>query len=311
MYEKLRDLSAELFLPNIGLIPPDTITLLKTNPPFIESYMVGLNHEFGRELLWREYPTDERGSYFRQFWDVRGLIVPPAKPPLTPEQVKALYRDIAPLDTWTTPSTLGKHPPPQRPKTGDLVLTVRGELLKKYPNTLIYAQKAHLAHTDAGLPKPDRPPVIRPVTTEAEMAAEIRFPMFHAEVDPDIRLFGFDLTKEAALGNVDAKAETDDWGWYFVIQELPGEPRFGMDIEYDPDDDRNTPITWNDLSWDRVPSGSFVNPAARPLPQFFNLLSAELQQQWGRHAADMASILFQRPVMIAVHAREMLEKLDA
>ena len=34
--------------------------------------MVGLNHEFARELLWREYPTDQRGSYFRQFWDVRG-----------------------------------------------------------------------------------------------------------------------------------------------------------------------------------------------------------------------------------------------
>ena len=31
--------------------------------------MVGLNHEMARELLWREYPTDQRGSYFRQFWD--------------------------------------------------------------------------------------------------------------------------------------------------------------------------------------------------------------------------------------------------
>ncbi|MFD3458313.1 hypothetical protein ACFWVM_01245 [Nocardia fluminea] len=311
MYEKLRDLSSELFLPNIGLIPPDTITLLKTNPPFIESYMVGLNHEFGRELLWREYPTDERGSYFRQFWSVRGLVVPPTNPPLTSEQLKARYRDIAPLDTWTTPSKLGTHKPPERPRTGDLVLTVRGELLKKYPNTVIYAQKAHLAHTSSGAPASTRPPVIRPVTTEAEMTAEIRFPLFTAEVDPDIRFFGFDLTVEQAMGADHPKQENDDWGWYFVIQELPGEPRFGMDITFDPDDDNTTPITWNDLSWDRVPSGEFVNPAAQPLPVFFNLLSADLRAQWGRHAADMASILFQRPVMIAVHAREMLEKLDA
>ena len=36
--------------------------------------MVGLNHEFARELLWREYPTDQRGSYFRQFWDVAQLL---------------------------------------------------------------------------------------------------------------------------------------------------------------------------------------------------------------------------------------------
>ena len=40
--------------------------------------MVGLNHEFARELLWREYPTDQRGSYFRQFWDVRGFLDEPS-----------------------------------------------------------------------------------------------------------------------------------------------------------------------------------------------------------------------------------------
>ncbi len=40
-------------------------TLLRTNNRFIEAYLVGLNHEMGRELLWREYPTDQRGTYFR------------------------------------------------------------------------------------------------------------------------------------------------------------------------------------------------------------------------------------------------------
>ncbi|WP_027155704.1 hypothetical protein [Mesorhizobium sp. WSM2561] len=311
MYEKLRDLSAELFLPNLKLIPPDTITLLKTNPPFIESYMVGLNHEFGRELLWREYPTDERGSYFRQFWSVRGLVVPPPDPAVTTEQLKAMYRDIAPLDTWTTLSALGTHKPPERPKTGDLVLTIRGELLKKYPNTLVYAQKAHMARNASGALDPSMKPVILPVTTEAEMNVEIRFPLFTAEIEPDIRFFGFDLTIEQAEGDDDPDTESDDWGWYFVIQELPGEPRFGLDIEFGPDDDNTTPITWNDLSWDRVSAVTFLSPATPPVPAFFNLLAADLKAQWGRHAADMAAILFQRPVMIAVHAREMLEKLNA
>jgi hypothetical protein len=51
MYEKQRDISSELLIPNLNLIPPNTISLLLTNPPFIESYMVGLNHEFGKELL--------------------------------------------------------------------------------------------------------------------------------------------------------------------------------------------------------------------------------------------------------------------
>ena len=74
MYEPLQGhLVDELFLPNINLIEPNSITLLETNQTFIEAYMVGLNHEFARELLWREYPTDQRGSYFRQFWDVARL----------------------------------------------------------------------------------------------------------------------------------------------------------------------------------------------------------------------------------------------
>jgi hypothetical protein len=168
-----------------------------------------------------------------------------------------------------------------------------------------------MARNASGVLDASLKPVIRPVATEAEMNAEIRFPLFTAEVDPDIRFFGFDLTILAAKGAEKPKVEADDWGWYFVIQELPGEPRFGLDIEFDPDADNTTPITWNDLSWESVPAGAFLSPASQPVPAFFNLLAADLKAQWGRHAADMASILFQRPVMIAVHAREMLEKLNA
>ena len=65
--------------------------------------MTGLNHEFGRELLWREYPTDQRGSYFRQFWDVKGIITDDSD--LTPEKRAELadtYKDIVPMDTWTS-----------------------------------------------------------------------------------------------------------------------------------------------------------------------------------------------------------------
>jgi hypothetical protein len=70
MYAPLGALSSELLIPNVNFIQDNSVTLLETNQKFIESYMVGLNHEFARELLWREYPTDQRGSYFRQFWDV-------------------------------------------------------------------------------------------------------------------------------------------------------------------------------------------------------------------------------------------------
>src|SRR5262249_50756870 len=37
MYAPLRDISKELLIPNLDLIPPNTISVLETNPKFIES----------------------------------------------------------------------------------------------------------------------------------------------------------------------------------------------------------------------------------------------------------------------------------
>ena len=99
MFAPLTNLSPELFLPNINLIAPNSVTLLETNQPFIEAYMAGLNHEFARELLWREYPTDQRGP-FRQFWDVRGYVdvQEAAARSSSPEDLK----DIPTVHRWTT-----------------------------------------------------------------------------------------------------------------------------------------------------------------------------------------------------------------
>ncbi len=56
MYEPLKDRSAAL-LPSINLIEFSSITLLETNQPFIEAYMVGLNHELlARALMALERP---------------------------------------------------------------------------------------------------------------------------------------------------------------------------------------------------------------------------------------------------------------
>ena len=141
MYAPLESISSEYFLPNLRLIPDSTLSLLKTNQPFIESYLVGLNHEFARELLWREYPTDQRGSYFRQFWDVNSYIDSEG---LSTDPLKEKLYDIPPLHLWPLSSALGDHNNRAAPgQTGaQAVLVIRGELLKKYPNTMIYAQRA-------------------------------------------------------------------------------------------------------------------------------------------------------------------------
>ena len=75
MYEALRDLSQDFLFPGLEQVPANTVTLLETNPKFVESFLVGLNAEMSRELLWRNYPTDQRGTYFRQFWDTRRAVI--------------------------------------------------------------------------------------------------------------------------------------------------------------------------------------------------------------------------------------------
>jgi hypothetical protein len=309
MYEKLRDISPELLIPNLDLIPPNTISLLVTNPPFIESYMVGLNHEFGKELLWREYPTDTRCSSFRQFWDVKGIIT--NETGLTPAQLTEKYKDITPLDKWFSTSALGGHNNRNIHGAKQVVMVVRGELLKKYPNTIIYAQKAHIYKDKEGNPDPSHEPVVVEVQTESEMMTEIKFPIFKADINPDLRFFGFDLTIPQARGEEDPQTESDNWGWYFVIQQMPGEPQFGMDIKFTPDEDKETPITWDDLSWDKYTlTNGFLNTGVKPGDGFTPAGPGESINQWGANSAMMASILYQKPVMIAVHAKEMLANLD-
>ena len=46
IYETLRSLSQEWLFPGAGAIPQDTVCLLETNPKFVESFMVGLNHRW-------------------------------------------------------------------------------------------------------------------------------------------------------------------------------------------------------------------------------------------------------------------------
>lgn len=299
MYKKLSDISSELLLPNLQLVQPNTISLLETNQKFIESYMVGLNHEMGRELLWREYPTDQRGSYFRQFWDVKGIIRPAEGNSETAELTEE-YKDIKPIDQWETKSSLGSHNNRNLKGRNEddvkrLVLVVRGDLFKRYPNVIIFAQKAIAADNPADESE------IGLELTEDEFKKQVKFPLFKAEIAPDIKFFGFDLTIDQAKGTEKTTGFNDDLGWFFILQEIPGEPRFGMDIRFDQVSDG---LSWDDLAWTNLPDDlKFIGlNASPPNNQRENVL-------WGADSSSMAYILFQNPVMVAVHAKEMLDKL--
>ncbi len=296
MYEALRDLSQELLLPGLEAIKPNTVTLLETNSRFIEAYMVGLNHEMGRELLWREYPTDQRGSYFRQFWDVRGRVPPPRTP-----QEREQLKDIPEIHRWAGANDLGVNMTGGSIE-GRLVLLVRGELLRRFPTAMVYAARAQFKTGAGGQATRERIP------TEEE-----RYPLFRGTLDPDVTFIGFDLDEAEARGDPDpAKGQP---GWFLVIQQQPTEPRFGLDV-VDGFADTLLPLTsWNDLSWGHLATSQAEFDAMThirlesPLPETGGV-SQPPGVAWGENAAHQAFITLQKPVRIAIHADDMLPVPD-
>jgi hypothetical protein len=305
MYEPLEERSVERLLPNINKIQRNSITLMETNQRFIEAYMVGLNHEFARKLLWREYPTDQRGSYFRQFWSVGDTIDSEG---LSEDALKEKLYDIPEIHRWDPTSALGDHnnrAAPGEPAAPQAVLIIRGELLKKYPNTVIFAQHAKMT---GDLREPDW------LTADEEKnppRSKTRTPLYHARPEDDIFFFGFDLTID------EVKGTGGDPGWYFVLQERPGEARFGLEVS------RTAKIeTFDDVCWsDAMPGinpGKFLSAGALSSVGFTepsSITDPPKHDQWnddtrvnpaGISSARWAYMLLRQPVMVAVHADEML-----
>ncbi len=318
MYQPLLDTSEDRFVPNIHLIEPNSITLLETNQRFIESYMVGLNHEFARELLWREYPTDQRGSYFRQFWDVSSYLNTEG---LDAEALREKLRDIPPLHRWPRASDLGDHDHREEggEKENEVVLVIRGELLKKYPTAVVYAHRARWPTDDEGNRILTEP---REFDDSAPEEVVIKTPLYEAKIEPDIYFFGFDLDVIEAKGG-SGEDENDEPGWFFVIKERPGEPRFGLDVPGDASDFAATTVTaWNELAWSHVvedvEAGMFLKidgTRAITVPDPGTPDNDAEQQRkedsfvtWRSaiDSAELAYILYQVPVLIGVHAAEML-----
>jgi hypothetical protein len=305
MFQPLCDSSTERLLPNVNNIAYDSITIMETNQRFIEAYMVGLNYEFARKLMWREYPTDQRGSYFRQFWSVGDTINSEG---LSEDALKESLYDIPEIHLWPLTSTLGDHnnrATPGQPPAPQAVLIIRGELLKKYPDAVIFAQHAKVVD---GVRSPDW-------LTAAEEAqpprSKTRTPLYTARPEADTFFFGFDLTIDQAKG-------TDgDPGWYFVLQERPGEARFGFEVS------RTAPIeTFDDIAWpDAIPGanpGAFLSAASLSSVMLNEPSEADdpdKYDQWnddekvdpaGISSARWAYMLLRQPAMVAIHADEML-----
>ncbi|GGW96272.1 hypothetical protein GCM10010297_17690 [Streptomyces malachitofuscus] len=239
----------EWALPGISALPPDSVTLLETNPAFIAALLVGLNHEFNRELLWREFPTDQRGTPFARFWP-------------------SADADVEEIALWPLDTPLGDQL--RTGGAGNLVLLVRGELLRRFPGTTLLA--------------------VRGVAGKLPEAFD-GVPATALALDESTVLYLFSgLDAERARGE----------DFFFVFREPVRGTQFGFDTGAQPAGMKS----WADLTWAgvQVAGGGFVllgRPPASPAP------TPDLAV-WGRDAADMARIAFQQPFQLAFRATTLL-----
>lgn len=287
MWRPLKDYDEEFLLPGASDVPADSVGLVVQNREFIEAYMAGLSHELGRELLWRKYPTDRKGTYFRRFWN-KGKGPAWEVPGQGVSVDETPSKDIEEIHDWDE-SALGSNAPgsDQDDGTEKVVLLVRGELFRRYPDANVYAAKARAV---TGSDEDGEEIVeVKPITPErfaehGESDEDLQFPTYRGRIDPDITFLGFDLTVSEVypddqnirdvVEHGSVPEDGDDLGWYFVFEERPGETRFGLEVPVDDhtdgrpvgvatDDDPPfvpydggdpkpvdlEPVGWDDVSW--------------------------------------------------------------
>jgi len=320
MYLALLALSPTYVLPGADQVPADSISLVVQNHKFIESFMVGLNHEMTRQLIWEDYPTfNQGGTYFRQLWDPRAYS-PQAGDPTDPQALAELLKDIPLIPLWN--KQLGQNVNRQVP-SNNVVLLVRGELFRRYPKTVVYAVKAKL-DSSGKLVHDD---------------SDERYPIFRGTLPTDMTFLGFNLSVDDARGGTDRAPN----GFFFVFQQPPSDTRFGLE----PTETAGPTTSWADLSWLNFASrtdtalrklasmATTIQKMAgtRPwrfasqvfstvlqnvqLPPFLtaNLMPSGMgpltnpddrQNSWGQDSAQTAYILFRMPFRILIQAKALL-----
>jgi hypothetical protein len=277
-YQGLAAISNDWLLPGIDTMPPDTTTLVESNRAFIDAFLVGMNHELARELLWREYPTDQRGTYSHQFWPHRitdnpadqydlQVLLSAAPPTMTLEQLGEKPGDVA----------------------SPLVLVVKGELVRRYPGMLVTAANTMQSGS------------IRTLNPATEVQ-----PDFMARLEPDVLLVGFD---GISAGDVWSQDANEDTAWWFFFAEHFTEPRFGLDLPLP--DDPTTLSDWNDASWGnavldsdgRLGAGSFTVP---PLPKSKPGTPPGQKYDWKGPSSSVAWILMQYPFRRGMRGTDLL-----
>jgi hypothetical protein len=113
---------------------------------------------------------------------------------------------------------------------------------------------------------------------------------------------GFGLTQSEARGD-DGQS-----GYYFILQEQPAEPRFGMDVPVGFGADPGDLTTWSKLTWGHIVSdaAAFERLTHVPIAGRLNKRSIPDEAEWGLNGAHMARITLQKRVRVAMRGKDLL-----
>ena len=311
LYRDLVQEDPELIMPGISSLPNNSIALAALNTAFIESFLLGANYELGREFTWREYPCNPRSTWLRTFWDAITLEG-------SNEHEASTDADITPIDTWKPKSALGKHSSFNPDQT--MVLIIRGDLLQRYPNTIIYAAPAKWVENTTSkkwerMEDESKQPVMPSLI--GKLTADVTFIGFEfpEDVDVDDDLVG--SPKPPGKGGSSKKA-----GWFFAFEQIPEEPQFGLDTGKKQQQGK-VPNRWENLTWahahvdqetayvdlDVLIASNGGKPPDRPYDDYGS--NSDWTETWAEDGAAMARITWQRPVRMLVHADQMLRPIDS
>ncbi|MGE0449065.1 MAG: hypothetical protein AB7Q29_05710 [Vicinamibacterales bacterium] len=278
LYRDLVRIDPRYLIPGVEALGDNRVALLDVDNGTVAAFLAGANHEMSRELVWREFPTLPSHTFFRRFWAA--------------EDGQA--DDTGPIAGWTK-AVLGDNL--AGVGASDLcVMLVRGDLLRRYPSTHVYVCRGVWDGT-----------TVRPDDTRIAEA------VLQGSIDRRTSFFGFPIAAADLRGDRRNPIRTGgSAGWFIVFEEPATGPRFGLDTAADDGSDLvSGAAAWNDLSWGHLvpPQGSIealthVNSGSLPIrtPRTIDGVT------WGRNAAHMAAITWQRPFRLYVHADRLLPR---